>query len=57
MGWENAVSHDTTDYCGGGKPVDRSNIWRQMKKLAADVGVEEGKVFLHNFRHLFVKIL
>lgn len=38
-----------------GNPVDRSNIWRQMKKLAADAGVEEGKVFPHNLRHLFAQ--
>lgn len=39
----------------GGKPVDRSNIWRQMKKPAADAGVEEGKVFPHNLLHLFAQ--
>lgn len=39
-----------------GKPIDRSNIWRDMKKLCESAGVESGKVFPHNLRHLFAKI-
>lgn len=39
----------------GGKTVNRSNIWREMQKLCKDAGVEEGKVFPHNLRHLFAK--
>lgn len=38
-----------------GKPLDRSNIWADMKKLCADAGVEPGKVFPHNLRHLFAR--
>nr|WP_325178954.1 tyrosine-type recombinase/integrase [uncultured Oscillibacter sp.] len=38
-----------------GKPVDRSNIWRDMKALCQSAGVEPGKVFPHNLRHLFAK--
>lgn len=37
------------------KPLDRSNIWRDMKKLCERAGVEPGKVFPHNLRHLFAK--
>ena len=36
-----------------GKPVDRSNIWRDMKALCESAGVEPGKVFPHNLRHRF----
>lgn len=39
-----------------GKPIDRSNIWRDMKKLCESAGVESEKVFPHNLRHLFAKI-
>lgn len=36
-----------------GKPLDRSNIWRAMKKLCDDASVDRQKVFPHNLRHLF----
>ena len=38
-----------------GKPLDRSNIWRDMKRLCDSAGVEPGKVFPHNLRHLFAR--
>ena len=38
-----------------GSPLDRSNIWRDMKKLCEYAGVESSKVFPHNLRHLFAK--
>ena len=38
-----------------GRPLDRSNIWRWMKALAARAGVAWGKVFPHNLRHLFAR--
>ena len=38
-----------------GKPLDRSNIWRDMKALCQSAGVEPGKVFPHNLRHLFAR--
>lgn len=38
-----------------GKPLDRSNIWRDMKNLCESAGVEPGKVFPHNLRHLFAR--
>ena len=38
-----------------GKPLDRSNIWRDMKKLCESAGVSEKKVFPHNLRHLFAR--
>lgn len=38
-----------------GKPVDRSNIWRDMKKLCEAAHVSPEKVFPHNLRHLFAR--
>ncbi len=38
-----------------GKPLDRSNIWRDMKALCESAGVEPKKVFPHNLRHLFAR--
>lgn len=38
-----------------GKPLDRSNIWREMKSLCKQAGVLPQKVFPHNLRHLFAR--
>lgn len=38
-----------------GKPLDRSNIWREMKALCAKAGIRHEKVFPHNLRHLFAR--
>ena len=38
-----------------GKPLDRSNIWSDMKKLCDKAGVARSKVFPHNLRHLFAR--
>ena len=38
-----------------GKPLDRSNIWADMKKLCEIAGVSKDKVFPHNLRHLFAR--
>lgn len=38
-----------------GRPVDRSNIWREMKGLSKSAGVKAEKVFPHNLRHLFAR--
>ena len=38
-----------------GKAVDRTWIWREMKKLCEETGVEKDKVFPHNLRHLFAR--
>lgn len=34
-------------------PIDRKQIWRQMKQLCKQANVDEEKVFPHNLRHLF----
>lgn len=38
-----------------GKPVSRTNIWREMKELCKDANVNPNKVFPHNLRHLFAR--
>lgn len=38
-----------------GKPLDRSRIWAQMKKLCEAAKVLAEKVFPHNLRHLFAR--
>lgn len=36
-----------------GKPLHRSNIWAEMKRLCRNIGMVASKVFPHNLRHLF----
>lgn len=36
-----------------GKPVSRRQVWYELKRLCRAAGVEPGKVFPHNLRHLF----
>ena len=38
-----------------GRPLDRSNIWRDMKRLCSMADVSPEKVFPHNLRHLFAR--
>ncbi len=38
-----------------GKPMSRTNIWREMKNLCVQAGVNPQKVFPHNLRHLFAR--
>ncbi len=38
-----------------GKPLDRSNICHEMKKLCEEAHVDASKVFPHNLRHLFAR--
>lgn len=39
-----------------GKPISRTNIWREMKSLCQEAGVNPEKVFPHNLRHLFARV-
>lgn len=38
-----------------GNPLNRSNIWAQMKSLCEAAGVKASKVFPHNLRKLFAR--
>lgn len=39
-----------------GRPLDRSNIFKEMKQLCEEAEVDRRKVFPHNLRHLFACI-
>ena len=39
-----------------GKPISRTNIWREMKALCEEADVNPEKVFPHNLRHLFARV-
>ena len=39
-----------------GKPISRTNIWREMKALCAEANVNPQKVFPHKLRHLFARV-
>lgn len=39
-----------------GKPMSRTNIWREMKNLCREAEVNPEKVFPHNLRHLFARV-
>lgn len=39
-----------------GRPMDRCNIWAEMKKLCSTAEVSREKVFPHNLRHLFARL-
>ena len=39
-----------------GKPISRTNIWREMKALCEEANVNPQKVFPHNLRHIFARV-
>lgn len=52
---KNAIQKGAVFQTSSGKAIDRSNVWREMRKLCKAANVEESKVFPHNFRHLFAR--
>lgn len=52
---ENNIKRGSVFVSKNGKPLDRSNIWSDMKKLCESAGVSKDKVFPHNLRHLFAR--
>ena len=38
-----------------GRPLDRSNVWREMKRLKDGAGVPGKKIYPHGLRHLFAR--
>ena len=38
-----------------GRPIDRRNVWKEMKKLCEKAEVDPAKVYPHNLRHLFAR--
>ncbi len=49
------ISNGAIFVTGTGKPLDRSNLWKQMKALCEKAGVNAKKVYPHNLRHLFAR--
>lgn len=52
---ENNIKNGAVFITKTDKPLDRSNIWSDMKKLCDSAGVARSKVFPHNLRHLFAR--
>lgn len=51
----NGLSSGPVFVTRSGAPLDRGNIWAEMKKLCGKAGVDPHKVFPHNLRHLFAR--
>ena len=52
---EQKISSGAIFITRSGKPMSRTNIWREMKSLCEQAGVNPQKVFPHNLRHLFAR--
>jgi site-specific recombinase XerD len=52
---EHGIAQGSVFVSRSGKPINRSQIWREMKELCEDAGVLPSKVFPHNLRHLFAR--
>ena len=52
---KNKISTGSVFVTRSGKPLDRSNIWSQMKRLCAAAKVSPSKVFPNNLRKLFAR--
>lgn len=52
---ENKIKSGSIFITRTGKPVSRTNIWREMKQLCKAANVNPNKVFPHNLRHLFAR--
>ena len=50
------IERGTVFVSRSGRPLNRSNIWNDMKKLCHAACVEANKVFPHNLRHLFARV-
>ena len=53
---ENGITSGSIFVTSTGKPLNRCNIWAEMKKLCDTAGVSREKVFPHNLRHLFARL-
>jgi len=52
---ENGITTGVIFITRSGNPLNRSNIWKDMKMLCKEAGVSPKKVFPHNLRHLFAR--
>lgn len=53
---EQGITSGTIFITRTGRPMSRTNIWREMKGLCEQAGVNPKKVFPHNLRHLFARV-
>lgn len=53
---EQGISSGTIFITRTGRPLSRTNIWREMKGLCEQAGVNPQKVFPHNLRRLFARV-
>ena len=53
---EQGITSGTIFITRTGRPISRTNIWREMKSLCVQAGVNPQKVFPHNLRHLFARV-
>lgn len=53
---EQGITSGTIFITRTGRPMSRTNIWREMKGLCGQAGVNPQKVFPHNLRHLFARV-
>ena len=53
---EQRITSGTIFITRTGRPMSRTNIWREMKGLCEQAGVNPQKVFPHNLRHLFARV-
>lgn len=53
---KNKIKTGTVFLSSKGKPIDRTTVWREMKKLCSAANVNPSKVFPHNLRHLFARM-
>ena len=52
---ETGLKNGTVFISRNGRPLNRKNIWRDMKALCTRARISEHKVFPHNLRHLFAR--
>lgn len=52
---ERKITQGSVFITASGKPLNRCNIWAEMKKLCRTAKVSREKVFPHNLRHLFAR--
>lgn len=52
---EQGIKTGTIFITRNGKPMSRTNIWKEMKNLCEQANVNPDKVFPHNLRHLFAR--
>lgn len=52
---KNKIKSGSVFVTKNGNPINRSNVWKEMKGLCEKSGVDHAKVFPHNLRHLFAK--